>query len=82
MLPVLPIPTPVRPEPLPTNVVAVMMPEVLMLPVLPIPTPVRPEPSPTNVVAVMMPLMDIPIVEVFPIFKTACKLGLEAVPVK
>ena len=43
------------PEPLPTNDVAVMIPEVLMLPVLPIPTPVSPLPLPTNDVAVMIP---------------------------
>jgi len=45
------------PEPLPTNDIAVMIPEVLMLPVLPIPTPVSPLPLPTKLDAVMIPVV-------------------------
>jgi hypothetical protein len=57
MLPVLPILTPVSPEPLPKNEVAVMIPVVFTFPLVPIPTPVNPLPLPKNEVAVMIPVV-------------------------
>ena len=79
MLPVEPIPTPVSPLPLPKNDVAVMIPETLIW------VPVRFVIVPLvlfSVVNVVTPLMDIPIVDVLPVFKTACNVGFPASPVR
>jgi hypothetical protein len=46
------------------------------------PVPVNPEPSPMKEVAVTTPVTLIPVVEVFPVSKTVCKSGSEAVPVR
>ena len=77
--PVDPIPTPVRPEPSPKNADAVMIPETLIL--VPVKFVIVPEVL-FSVVNVVTPLMDIPIVDVFPVFKTVCNGGSPASPIR